>query len=103
MTSAKPVNSAILILGSIIVVFGLILEPSADGVYLLGIRIPDLCMSKVWLNIDCMGCGLTRSVCYSAHGEFAKAWQMHVLGIPIFFISLFALLEQGYRYLHNRK
>ena len=103
MTSAKPANSAVVLLCSIIVFFGFILEPSLDGVYLFGIRIPDICMSKVWFDLDCIGCGLTRSVCYTAHGDFAQAWKLHILGIPIFFVSLFGLLQQCARYWRSRK
>ena len=49
-----------------------------------GLRLPPLCPTKVVLDIDCPGCGLTRSFVATAHGELRAAWGFHRFG-PIFF------------------
>ena len=69
---------------------GWILNPSAEAVFLAGYKIPELCYWKRMFGVECLGCGLTRSVCYTMHGDFAHAWERHILGTPIvFLVSIF--------------
>ena len=87
-------HKSVLFICSIIVVFGFLLNPNTESVFLWGMRIPEICLSRVLLDLDCFSCGLTRSVTFTAHGEFSKAIEMHFLGPAIFFI---AVLQLPYR------
>jgi len=71
-----------------ILILGIVLSPTSEGVYLFGWRLPELCASKQFFNFDCLGCGLTRSVCFTMQGKYVQAWEMHALGIPITFTFL---------------
>ena len=41
---------------------------------------PSVCMSKNLLNVSCPGCGMTRSVTSTAHGDFKAAFKFHAFG-----------------------
>lgn len=54
-----------------------------DQVALLGNSqhpLPQLCGARAWLGIDCPACGITRSIIYLVHGQWADSWQAHRLG-----------------------
>lgn len=38
-----------------------------------GRPLPELCMTKLRLGIDCPGCGLTRCFVHALHGDFSRA------------------------------
>lgn len=42
--------------------------------------LPNLCLYRAGLGVNCPGCGLTRSFLYLARGDLAASWQMHRLG-----------------------
>ena len=44
------------------------------------LRLPAMCYSRSWFGIDCPACGLTRSVIFFVHGQFAQSWAAHRLG-----------------------
>ena len=46
-------------------------------------------MYKRVLGLECFGCGLTRSVVYTVHGEFSMALEKHILGIPLVLAIIF--------------
>ena len=48
---------------------------------------PVMCFSRLWWNIECLGCGLTRGVMHLLHGDIAGAWAFNKLS----FIALPAL------------
>jgi hypothetical protein len=46
-----------------------------------------ICLSKLLMERDCPGCGMTRAVQHAMHFEFAEAWnfnKMIVILLPIF-------------------
>ncbi|XZE51988.1 DUF2752 domain-containing protein [Planctomycetaceae bacterium SH139] len=57
------------------------------GVVVPGIewRLPETCWSRTMLGVDCLGCGMTRSFIYAAHGQLTLAWQTHRPGTILFF------------------
>ena len=75
---------------------GCILEPSTEYVSLFGYPIPEICYTKRFFDISCLGCGLTRSVVYTFHFDIATALQMHLGGIPISLGALFYTTQQIY-------
>jgi hypothetical protein len=60
-----------------------------------------LCPSKRFLNIECLGCGLSRSVQHFIHFEFKKAWEFNKLIIFVFPFLLYSWIE-GVIYLYKR-
>ena len=42
-------------------------------VELLGLPAPEMCGSRLWLNMECPGCGLTRSFIRLANGDWSGA------------------------------
>jgi hypothetical protein len=42
--------------------------------------LPDVCQSRIWLRMDCPGCGLTRSFIHFFHGRWSQSFQMHRFG-----------------------
>ncbi|GAB4132491.1 MAG: hypothetical protein Fur0041_03860 [Bacteroidia bacterium] len=42
------------------------------------------CLSKVLLDRECPGCGLTRAVQHAMHFEFTAAWEFNKLVVIIF-------------------
>lgn len=42
-----------------------------------------LCAVKIFLGIDCPGCGLTRSIAYLTHGQIRRSIDLNPMGIII--------------------
>ena len=63
----------------------LVPPPGPDNKSLLGL--PDLCPIKALTHIPCPGCGISRSLVCTAHGELSRAFVLHPLG-PVFFVIL---------------
>ena len=53
--------------------------------------VPELCTTKAWLGIACPGCGMTRSFISAGHGRWTEAWSYNVIGIPLFWITVFQI------------
>ena len=50
-----------------------------------------LCMSKVLLQKECFGCGITRAIQHAIHFDFTRAWHYNklvVLVLPVFILLL---------------
>ena len=67
-----------------ITVLSMILTPSDSVLELFGWPVPPLCLFKALLDIECWGCGLTRSFTFMGHGDLDAAFAMHKLG-PLLF------------------
>lgn len=58
-------------------------------------------------GIPCLACGMTRSFVFSAQGQWSSAFEMHLLGPPLFFATwafgayLVVALSSGYRLKFN--
>lgn len=48
-----------------------------------------ICPSKLFLNIDCLGCGLTRATQHLLHLDFKSAWAYNKLIIIVIPLLLF--------------
>jgi hypothetical protein len=72
----------------VVIIFGLILEPSTSSVSLFGHPIPQLCYFKRFFELSCLGCGLTRSVVFAFHLDIETSLFMHLGGIPISVFSI---------------
>lgn len=58
--------------------------------------LPELCQSRLWLNMDCPGCGLTRSFIHFFHGHWRESFQMHRFG---WLLAILTALQIPYRLL----
>ncbi len=53
------------------------------------IPVPETCGMRRAMDVDCPGCGLTRTFIHLAHGDLQRAWQLHPVGIALFvFVAL---------------
>jgi hypothetical protein len=71
---------------------------SVDGervvVPLIDVALPTVCWSRRWFDISCPGCGLTRGLVSTMHGDFAAAWDYN----PAVFAAIVVLVYQvGFR------
>jgi hypothetical protein len=51
---------------------------------IVGVPLPELCMSKRYLGFDCPGCGLTRCFISLARGDLTAAWRYNPAGLWLF-------------------
>ncbi len=45
---------------------------------------PPLCFSVIFLGMECLGCGMTRSMMHLIHFEFQEAYYYNALGFVVF-------------------
>jgi len=64
---------------------------------LLQFSVPELCMMRRLMGIDCPGCGLTRCFISLAHGDLAAAWSYNPAGLWLFAIMAFQIPFRGYQ------
>jgi len=81
----------ILFLCAAILVGSLLLDLSEGELYLFGFKWPHRCLLYETFGIKCALCGLTRSFCSLAHGNFRQALRFHNLGPPIFAFICFQI------------
>ena len=60
---------------------------------------PDVCPSRRFLDVECPGCGLTRSLVYLSRGELISSVRMHRLG---WLVAAVVLLQVPYRIVRMR-
>lgn len=63
----------------------------------LQLPVPELCMMRRLVGIDCPGCGLTRCFISLAHGDLAAAWSYNPAGLWLFLIMAFQIPFRTYQ------
>jgi hypothetical protein len=43
-----------------------------------------VCLSVVFLDMECYGCGMTRAIQHLIHFDFQKAWEFNMLSVIVF-------------------
>lgn len=79
---------------TVITVLSVVLTPSDSALQLFGWTVPPLCLFKALFDLECWGCGLTRSFTYMGHGQLDAAWAMHKLGPGLYAL---VALQMPYR------
>jgi hypothetical protein len=79
----------ILLLCAAILVFSLLLQIREGELYLFGLKWPHHCPLYEMTGIKCALCGLTRSFCSLAHGDWRQSIRFHFLGPIIFAFTCF--------------
>jgi len=93
----------ILILCVVILTASLLFRLNEAELYLFGFKWPLRCFLYHTVGIKCALCGLTRSVCSLAHGNFQQAIKFHLLGPAIFALICFQLPYRIYALIINPK
>ncbi len=57
-----------------------------------------LCLSKRLLDIECLGCGLTRGIQHLIHFDFGAAWEFNKLTFFIFPLLVYLWITFSYDY-----
>ena len=70
------------------------LNADETGVYCCGFELPVRCPLHEIAGMKCSLCGLTRSICLLAHGNFFESLKLHPIGPAIF---AFIVLQIPYR------
>jgi len=84
-------HTIILVLCVVILTASLLFRVNESELYLFGFKWPLRCFLYHTVGIKCALCGLTRSVCSLAHGNFRDAINFHLLGPAIFALICFQL------------
>ena len=78
-------GNALLLAMSVGVLFvAALMTPSVEVVQLAGWDVPMVCQFRSLFGIGCPGCGLTRSFAFMAEGQWRQAWEMNLMGPPLF-------------------
>jgi len=64
-----------------------------ETVVIWGYPIPPLCLYTNLFDINCWGCGLTRSVVYASQGKLQQSFHMHPFGGLILLILTYKTLQ----------
>ena len=70
-------SAAVLILSCVLQVAG----ERQVMVPIVNVALPGVCTSQRWFQLDCPGCGLTRSFVSIGHGNFPAAWHFNPAGL----------------------
>ena len=73
-----------------------------EAVSFLGSDVPVMCTWRKMTGIPCMGCGLTRSLTFMAHGQPWMALQMNLLGPILFSIVAFQIPWRAFKLWQGR-
>lgn len=81
----------ILLICIAVLVFSLLLKIEEGELHLFGFKWPHRCLLYEMSGIKCALCGLTRSFCSLAHGDWRQSVQFHILGPIIFAFTCFQI------------
>lgn len=98
MRSLRQFHLAVLVLSVAVIVSALCLK-TVDSrqvalPFLEHYPLPEICQSKRLLNLDCPGCGLTRSFIHFFHGRWESSFAMHRFG---WLLAVLTALQVPYR------
>jgi len=71
---------------AILLLLGALLPPDRPFPY-------DLCLWHRLTGLNCLGCGLSRSVCHLLHGDVARSLTLHPAGVLVVAIAVFMALR----------
>jgi hypothetical protein len=76
-------------------VIGALGTPNDKDMVWSGVRVPSTCVFRKVTGRPCFLCGMTRAASFAIHGEFARSWHMHHMGIPVVVALVVAALYFG--------
>jgi hypothetical protein len=88
----QKVQHKIILAACVVILSGAaLLHISADELYFFGYKWPVNCLLYQTFGIKCSLCGLTRSFCSLAHGDFRASVKFHSLGPAVFVFTCFQI------------
>ncbi|MFA9453899.1 MAG: DUF2752 domain-containing protein [Candidatus Aminicenantaceae bacterium] len=89
----------VLLICTAIIAAALMLSPAGPAgrhLHLFSFQIPPTCSFLDLTGLPCPGCGLTRSVVATVHGDLAGSWGFHRLGaLTVLYILIQAVFRIG--------
>lgn len=61
------------------------------------------CLNKTLFGLDCLGCGIQRSLVHLINGEFVEAFKIYPAIYTLLLFALFALLNLKLKFKNSRK
>jgi len=61
------------------------------------------CIFRELFDIECWGCGMTRSIIALLHGDFSRSFSFHRFGLVVLCLITFISLKEIYFTAKNRK
>ena len=71
-----------------LVLMAFLTQPSMEDLTLFGYSIPPICAFRNLFGIECLGCGVSRSWSFLAHGQVEKAFSVNMLGPFVFALAV---------------
>ena len=82
-------------------IFGAAMDATPERAALLGVEVPP-CPSRLVTEHGCPGCGLTRAVVLTVHGELAAGFRVHPAVVPVLALCLLGAFVRGDLFLRGR-
>jgi hypothetical protein len=61
------------------------------------------CLNKTLFGVECLGCGMQRSMSLIIHGQFVAAYKMYPAIYTLFFLGLFLIFNLFIKFKHDYK
>ncbi|WP_445956494.1 DUF2752 domain-containing protein [Yeosuana sp.] len=61
------------------------------------------CLNKTLFGVECLGCGMQRSMSLIIHGQFAAAYKMYPAIYTLFILGLFLIFNLFIKFKHDYK
>jgi drug/metabolite transporter (DMT)-like permease len=62
-----------------------------------------VCLSVVFFDLKCYGCGMTRAIQHLIHLDFKEAFEYNKLSIIVFPLLVFMISKEFYAFVRNKK
>ena len=79
-------NVGVLVLCSTVVLLSILMSADPQVARIFGWDVPPLCVFVNVLGTECLGCGMTRSFIFTAHGDLDAAWLLNRGGPPFWLL-----------------
>lgn len=90
-------DAFVIAMSVLVLVLSAVMSTDPQVARLFGWEIPTLCGFRLMTGMDCPGCGLTRSFIFLGHGSLEQAWNMNMLGPPLYLAVLLQIPMRLYR------
>jgi hypothetical protein len=92
--NSRLYHGIILAVCAVVIIAAFVCDVDKLGIYLFGWKWPMKCLLHRFFDVNCALCGMSRAFVSTANGDFAKAFEYHTLGIPMF---CFVAMQIPYR------
>lgn len=91
----------ILVMCSTLVLLAFLTQPTQEQLFLFGYPIPPLCAFRNLFDVQCLGCGVSRSWSFLAHGQVGRAFDVNMLGPFIFALAVSQIPYRLYKVMRD--